>query len=879
MAYRDVDDWHRRTAQRRYPPSPLPVAEHEWHGAGETTFDSLPYRRPKDLIPAPDETTSSPGRSRISRNSSGASATVVETMPVLSRAQVPETYRRGRYPAPDYDFDSYAEEDDMVPAPGPRMSPRRGRSPRAAHHSRPRRVYEKSSTSSPSRSEADTDEDSATSISTEDEKRLRRLDRARREKEKDRLERLERQERQEKRARRAVPEERRPPPEENKKKPKRRRKIREIVYVEEDDESTVHTPRRPADARSSSPLRHRSRLSRSASERHYSRPRSHSPVRRSSQHRPSAKTYDFVSKPPASSKRPAHGTLPARGDSDLGPSRPSRRHQSDVVYADSRLVRRSKTMSGAASHVTSHSTASSNKHPTGFMGHMLTGSARSHSPEKPVRMDNCVICMDELRASKHPKLKCGHRMCDSCLKWSFQLSIKNLSSMPPKCCTSDYIPLEYVERLLSSDFKNKWNRKYLEYSTRNRIYCPSRRCGEWIRPGDMRRRGGRKCGSCRACGLEVCCSCKGRWHSSRDCPDDEDTTRFLEQAKEAGWQRCYKCSHMIQLEEGCNHMTCQCGAQFCMICGVKWKNCECPWFNHETAGEDRLHDLPVPAVVQRLDRLDLTTTSRSMRPMIESGPPPRSRSQDYDSRLVRRFQDNRDEDTRRFSSYEDDNVFDRGYGEMVGVGGTAVGSFLENDYRRDAEDVFVSGPPVPPAPTPPAAFERPAPKDRYVSGVNRARGLPPDSMGQRLAERFSEYRASPAGPSRTGMMAAPPVSSLGPITAPPLGPPPMGPPPPMTAAMGMGPPPPIPLLRRHTMEEEMYNGARTTRPSERVVPGRMVHDYEREAAVHAPRSRRRPYAEPKSSTLAGLTGPGRGMNRVFEWRNHVHPGMPEDTRA
>ncbi|KAK2776879.1 ibr domain-containing protein [Colletotrichum kahawae] len=862
MAYRDVEDWHRRTTRRRYPPGPLPVADHDWRAGGETSFDSLPYRRPKDLIQGPDEITSSPGRSRTSRNSSGASAPVVETMPVpvLSRAPVTETYRRGRYPAADYDYDDFGETE--LPTPGRRVSPRRGRSPRAAQPSRPRRPYarERSSTSSGSSTDTETDEESATSVSTQEENGQRRHERAKREKGR------EKHEKQEKK----------------KKMPKRRRKIKEIVYVEEDDdESTVHTPRQSRqslDERSRSPLRHRSRLSRSASERHFSRQRSHSPVRRPSQHRPPAKTYGMVSKPPASSKRLAYGTLPYRGDSNVGPSRPFRRHQSDVVYRESRVVQRSHTLSGAASQVTSHSASSSNKHSPNFMGQRLARSVRSRSPEKPVKMAQCMICMDEHRSSKVPKLKCGHRICESCLEWRFQLSITDPQSMPPRCCTSDVIPLKYVERLLSSDFKMKWNRKYLEYSTRHRIYCSSRRCGAWIRPSDIYRRGSRKCGSCRVCGTDVCCSCKGKWHSSRDCPDDEDTTRFLEQAKEAGWQQCYKCNHMIELEEGCNHMTCRCGAQFCMICGVKWKNCDCPWFNYDTTDADRLPDAQIPAVIQRLERLDLTTTSRGMRPALRSGPSPRSRSQDYEDRLVRRFQDNRDDDTHRFSSYGDEDVVDRGYGELTGAN-TTIGNYASDDYHREGDDVFVSGPPVPPAPTPPAAFERPTPTD-YMSGVNRARGLPQDtmnqrdSMGQRLAERFSEFRSSPGGPSRSGMNGPTPphtVSPLGPMTASPMGPPP----PPLTAPLAMGPPPPIPMLRRHTMEEEMYNSARSIRPSERVVPGRMVHDYETEAAIHAPRSRRRPYAEPKSSTLAGLTGPGRGMNRVFEWRNHVHPGDPE----
>jgi hypothetical protein len=32
---------------------------------------------------------------------------------------------------------------------------------------------------------------------------------------------------------------------------------------------------------------------------------------------------------------------------------------------------------------------------------------------------------------------------------------------------------------------------------------------------------------------------------------------------------------------------------------------------------------------------------------------------------------------------------------------------------------------------------------------------------------------------------------------------------------------------------------------------------------------------PRTSVLAGLTGPERGMGRVREWSHHVEPGVPE----
>ncbi|KAK0620337.1 hypothetical protein B0T14DRAFT_431347, partial [Immersiella caudata] len=189
---------------------------------------------------------------------------------------------------------------------------------------------------------------------------------------------------------------------------------------------------------------------------------------------------------------------------------------------------------------------------------------------------SCVVCMDDDKAAHETvKLKCGHHMCNRCLKRNFTLSLTDPQHMPPRCCTADHIPLEHVERLFDGDFKRRWNRKFAEYSTRNRLYCPTPHCGEWIRPENIRRDAGFHHGKCSRCKTKVCCACNGRWHYPRACPRDVETDRFLEQARQEGWQRCHRCNAVVELKEGCNHMTCRCGGEFCMACGSKWKSCDC----------------------------------------------------------------------------------------------------------------------------------------------------------------------------------------------------------------------------------------------------------------------------------------------------------------
>ena len=193
---------------------------------------------------------------------------------------------------------------------------------------------------------------------------------------------------------------------------------------------------------------------------------------------------------------------------------------------------------------------------------------------------------DDLPESRAPKLPCKHNMCFACLKRIFTMSVADPQHMPPKCCTDDCIPLKHIEARFDNDFKRKWNRKYQEYTTANRLYCPSKGCGAWIPPRDIKpdpaAPGDRKAGRCPKCHTKVCTRCNGRWHpAAADCPTDPATRAFAALAHAEGWQRCYHCNATVELREGCNHMTCRCGAEFCMLCGVQWKGCDCPWFSEQ----------------------------------------------------------------------------------------------------------------------------------------------------------------------------------------------------------------------------------------------------------------------------------------------------------
>ena len=154
----------------------------------------------------------------------------------------------------------------------------------------------------------------------------------------------------------------------------------------------------------------------------------------------------------------------------------------------------------------------------------------------PERVE-CIICLsDDVPIIKTALLPCNHRWCNPCLRRIFTISTTDPQHMPPTCCTKRHIELKHVERLFDNSFKRKWNRKYQEYTTKNRIYCPNRGCGSWIKPdhiyvdttGGVNK--GRKFGRCQRCKTKVCCTCNRKWHVS-ECPQDaaEDWFKTLQE--------------------------------------------------------------------------------------------------------------------------------------------------------------------------------------------------------------------------------------------------------------------------------------------------------------------------------------------------------------
>lgn len=340
----------------------------------------------------------------------------------------------------------------------------------------------------------------------------------------------------------------------------------------------------------------------------------------------------------------------------------------------------------------------SSKRDSALLRGLLRRRSTTSVPTSP-RLVECLTCgSDDIPHGRSAKLACGHRMCHDCLKRVFEMSVTDPAHMPPKCCTDEHIPLRHVDKLFDLKFKVLWNRKYQEYNTKNRIYCPSPRCGEWIKPSYIHRDShGRKYAHCPRCRTKVCTHCNNKMHRSRDCPKDPEIVKLVEQAKEKGWQRCYSCNSMVELKEGCNHMTCRCLAEFCMCCGARWKTCVCPWFQYTNLqNPDRLNDMRVPEPIQVIYRRVFGAVNPNPPPQLAQQPPAPQAEMTYQQEIEQRRQQERlDADLARRLQLaslleSDEQPPRRSHRDETWGLGNAAGHFMNENFVQNAANVVMN---------------------------------------------------------------------------------------------------------------------------------------------------------------------------------------------
>ncbi|KAI0472489.1 hypothetical protein F4859DRAFT_484383 [Xylaria cf. heliscus] len=195
-------------------------------------------------------------------------------------------------------------------------------------------------------------------------------------------------------------------------------------------------------------------------------------------------------------------------------------------------------------------------------------SSCAASPNK-TNQRPCTACGELKHGTDLARAPCEHEYCSGCLELLFQTAMSDERLFPPRCCRQ-VIPVDANCSRLSGNLVQRFEQKSIELSTRDRTYCHHPTCSIFIPPSNIKD----GIAQCPECAIQTCATCKGAIHQG-DCPADEALQAVLQVAQQEGWQRCPKCSTMIEHKTGCFHITCTCRAEFCYLCRAPWKTCSC----------------------------------------------------------------------------------------------------------------------------------------------------------------------------------------------------------------------------------------------------------------------------------------------------------------
>ncbi|TKA61892.1 hypothetical protein B0A55_11799 [Friedmanniomyces simplex] len=187
-------------------------------------------------------------------------------------------------------------------------------------------------------------------------------------------------------------------------------------------------------------------------------------------------------------------------------------------------------------------------------------AAARKGEDKP-KLGHCVACGEDVEFYEVARVPCDHEYCRPCLAQLFELSMTDETLFPPRCDKIE-IALPRVRFFLPSDLVKRFEAKYVELSTKNRVYCYDARCNRFIPATTVNP--DNDVATCPDCDRTTCAICKGPSHTG-DCPNDTALQQLVNTANTEQWQRCLDCKRFVKLEQGCNHMTCPCGAHFCYV--------------------------------------------------------------------------------------------------------------------------------------------------------------------------------------------------------------------------------------------------------------------------------------------------------------------------
>ncbi|KAK7389697.1 hypothetical protein VNO78_24960 [Psophocarpus tetragonolobus] len=194
----------------------------------------------------------------------------------------------------------------------------------------------------------------------------------------------------------------------------------------------------------------------------------------------------------------------------------------------------------------------------------------------------CGICMEpKSREEMFRNQNCTHSFCDDCIGRyvgaKIQENISVVKCPDPKC--TGVVEPQFCRSIIPKEVLDRWENALCEnwlLGSQN-FCCPFKDCSAML-ISDAEETV--TTSECPHCNRLFCAQCKVSWHAGMDCnefrnlkPDERgrDDLMVLELAKDKSWRRCPRCKFFVEKIEGCSHISCRCGNEFCYVCGSPWR--------------------------------------------------------------------------------------------------------------------------------------------------------------------------------------------------------------------------------------------------------------------------------------------------------------------
>jgi len=198
--------------------------------------------------------------------------------------------------------------------------------------------------------------------------------------------------------------------------------------------------------------------------------------------------------------------------------------------------------------------------------------------EEKEQKKKCEICLEDfsLLDCTNYFLNCNCIIHNKCFDELVKNAVEN-NNLPIKCpnCGINVHP-NFIEDSINNvnpqliDKYDKFSmNNFLQNNSDEYSSCPTPGCEYmfFFEPGAINF-------LCPICGKNYCLNCKDEWHRGMTCQQYKDSrdvnkldNQFFQFVKGAKFKMCPKCKFWVEKNQGCNHMKCRCGADFCYLCG------------------------------------------------------------------------------------------------------------------------------------------------------------------------------------------------------------------------------------------------------------------------------------------------------------------------